>query len=251
MNTFDIFGAIELTLGGAIVAGTFIVLLGRDVATRVWLGAILATWFAVVVTLGATGALHYAGGLGSPGVGAAVVVPIVLMGLALMRVPRLRGALEAAPLWPIIASHVMRVAGVSFLILQSAGRLPAPFAPAAGWGDIIAGVFALPVAWMAYRQTGGWRAALLAWNVFGALDLIDAVALGVLSSPGPWRHIAAAADTGIMSLLPWLLIPCFIVPLLFTGHLAVFYRLIREFRRRPHDQGRGGEAPRVPTLALP
>lgn len=253
MINFDVIGGIELTLGASIVAGVFVALFGRDVVTRTWLSAILGAWFVLVVTLGATGALHYAHGTGSPGLGAAVVVPIALMWVSLMWVPRLRAALDQAPLWPIVASHVMRVAGVSFLTLQSAGRLPAPFAPAAGWGDIIAGVAAVPVAWMIYRQARGSRGAVLAWNVFGALDLINAVTLGVLSSPGPLRHIHTTADAGIMSLLPWLLIPGFIVPLLFVGHLAVFYRLLKEFRLRPSgDQstGGGGGGSHLHTLAL-
>jgi hypothetical protein len=33
----------------------------------------------------------------------------------------------------------IRTLGVTFLLLYSAGHLPAPFAPAAGWGDIAIG----------------------------------------------------------------------------------------------------------------
>jgi hypothetical protein len=32
-------------------------------------------------------------------------------------------------------------------------------------------------------------------------------------------------NASIMSTLPWVLIPCFLVPLLMLTHLAVFYRL--------------------------
>ncbi len=125
----------------------------------------------------------------------------------------------------LVGVHVVRVLGVSFLILQASDRLPAPFAPLAGWGDIVAGLAAVPVGWLVYRQARGWRAAAVAWNLLGLADLIVAVSLGVLSSPGPLRRIFAEPGTGLMSTLPWLLIPGYLVPLLATTHLAIFYRL--------------------------
>ena len=140
----------------------------------------------------------------------------------------LRKGWNEAPLAILVGVHAVRILGVSFLILEAGKRLPAPFAPAAGWGDIIAGVAAIPVAWMVYRQASGWRAALTAWNVFGIADLVSAVSLGVLSSPGPIRMIFAEPGTGLMTTLPWLLIPGYLVPLLFILHLAIFQRLLQD-----------------------
>ena len=73
---------------------------------------------------------------------------------------------------------------------------------------------------------------LTAWNLFGLADLIAAVTLGVLSSPGPLRRIFAEPGAGLMTSLPWLLIPGFLVPLLITVHLAIFYRLARQSQAR-------------------
>ena len=70
----------------------------------------------------------------------------------------------------------------------------------------------------------------MAWNLFGLADLATAVSLGVLSTPGPLRRIFADPGAGLMTTLPWLLIPGFLVPLLATIHLAIFYRLIRVVR---------------------
>jgi hypothetical protein len=70
-------------------------------------------------------------------------------------------------------------------------------------------------------------AAILAWNVLGIADLIDAVGLGVISSPGSLHLIAEAPGSAIVATLPWLLIPAFIVPLLAATHLAIFHRLRR------------------------
>jgi hypothetical protein len=232
MANFDVIGAVELTMSVAIVVAALSVLAGHDIGERLRYSAILFGWFVIVVILAATRALGYEHGTGAPGLGLAVAAPIVLMWVGLMRVRSLQSALDAAPLFVLVGVHVVRVLGVSFLVLEASNRLPAPFAPAAGWGDIVAGIAAVPVAWLVYRQARGWRTALTVWNVFGLADLVVAVSLGVLSSPGPLRRIFAEPGAGLMTSLPWLLIPGFLVPLLVTVHLAIFYRLGKPARAR-------------------
>ncbi len=125
----------------------------------------------------------------------------------------------------LIGVNVVRVLGVEFLLLQAAGRLPAPFAPAAGWGDVAVGAAAPLVAWMVARDWKGSRGVALAWTALGFLDLVDAIGLGVTSSPGPLRVFVGDPSSAIMSEIPWILIPCFLVPLFVFTHLAVFARL--------------------------
>jgi hypothetical protein len=214
-------------MAAAIMVAALSLVMVHDTAQRARTAAALAAWFAIVVTLAATGAVHDRQGIASAGVGLMVAVPIVLMSLALRIVPSLREGLDRAPLAVLAGVHVVRVLGICFLVLQASDRLPAPFALEAGWGDIVAGLAAVPVAWMLYRQARGWRAATIAWNLFGLADLVAAVSLGVLSSPGPLRRMFAEPGAGLMSTLPWLLIPGFLVPLLAITHLAIFYRLTR------------------------
>ena len=49
----------------------------------------------------------------------------------------------------LIGLHAVRLLDVFFVLLFSADRLPAPLAPTAGWGDVLIGVTALPVAYLA------------------------------------------------------------------------------------------------------
>jgi hypothetical protein len=230
MQRFDVLSGVLLTACAAIVVSVLCAVIGRDTMRRAGLALILGAWFVLVVILAATGALGSDHGIGTPGLGLAVALPIVLMSIALLRAPSLRQSIMGVSLAALVVVHIVRVLGVDFLILQAAGRLPAPFAPTAGWGDIVTGLAAAPVAWMVHRRAAGWRGALLAWNLFGLLDLVAAVSLGVLSAPGPLRRIFAEPGSGLMTTLPWLLIPGFLVPLLFTSHLAIFYRLARSSR---------------------
>jgi hypothetical protein len=236
MNT-DLIGSVELTASAAIVIAALATGFGLTAATRVRIALALSAWFVLVVILAATHSLHYGNGLGSPGLGLAVVTPIVVLCLAAARNKNLWGGLHRVPLWLLVGVHVVRLLGVSFLILYAAGRLPASFAPVAGWGDILIGATAIPVAWLAHQGAINARTVVLLWNVLGLADPIAAVSLGVASSPGPLRLIFAEPGSAIMGTLPPLLIPGFLVPFLTAVHLGIFIRL------------RSGEEPmRAPNL---
>jgi hypothetical protein len=205
---------------------------GSSAAARLRIAAWLATWFVVVVILAATRALYYEHGLGTPGLGLAVALPIAVLCATVARVQSLRESFHRVPLWLLVGVHMVRVLGISFVVLYAAHRLPAPFAPVAGWGDIFVGATAAPVAWLAYRQITSARAIVWIWNLIGIADLIAAVGLGVTSSPGPARLIFTEPSSAIMTTWPWLLIPGFLVPLLFVIHIGIFVRLVKD-RRSP------------------
>jgi hypothetical protein len=63
------------------------------------------------------------------------------------------------------------------------------------------------------------------WNLFGAADLITAVSLGVLSAPGSPLQLFAIAGAPIMTTLPWVLIPGYLVPILFMTHVLMLVQL--------------------------
>jgi hypothetical protein len=231
----DLIGAIALTVGAAITIATLTFAVAAAPWTRLEVAAGLSAWFGLVAVLGATYALHYERGYGTLVLGTAVFLPVIGLALAFLTLPRLREVLDRIPLPALIGVNVLRVLGVVFVLLYAAGRLPAPFAPAAGWGDIFVGLTALPVAWAARKGEHG--GLVLAWNTLGLADLVNAIILGVVSSPGPLQVFMGEPNASIMSLLPWVLIPCFLVPLLILTHLAVFYRLMQR-SDRPHNEAR-------------
>lgn len=225
---FDLIASIEMTASAAVAIAVLAIGFGENVSTRVRIATGLAAWFMLVTVMAATKALHYEHGLGVAAVGVAVMLPIVILSVGVLRSPALCRALREIPLALLVGVNVIRAFGVTFVLLYAAGRLPAPFAPVAGWGDMLVGLTAVPVAWLAYKKGASAHSTVWIWNAVGLLDLIAAVALGVISSPGPLRLIFAEPGSGIMTTLPWLLIPGFLVPLLASTHLAVFYRLATE-----------------------
>jgi hypothetical protein len=223
----DLIGSVTLTASAAIMIAALSVGFGSTAMVRTRIAAWLTAWFVFVVILAATRALYYEGGLGAPGLGVAVALPIAVLCIVVARTQALREEFHRVPLWLLVGVHVVRLLGISFIILYTAGRLPAPFASAAGWGDIFVGATALPVAWFAYRRPTNVRSMIWIWNVIGIADLINAVGLGVISSPGPQRLIFVEPSSAIMATLPWLLIPGFLVPLLFAVHIGIFIRLAK------------------------
>lgn len=225
---FDLLSTAELTAGAAIVIFFLSSALSETPRQRLRVAVALAGWFCLVLAAGATGALSFQTGIGAPAVGLAVVIPTAVLSLLVLGTARGRDFVGHMPLAGMVGIHAVRVLGLSFVLLYAAKRLPAPFAPVAGWGDIAIGLAAIPLARMLARGAGAVpRWLLLLWNALGLTDLVVAVTLGATSSPGPIQLFHAQPSSAIMSNLPWVMIPCFLVPSLAFLHLCTFYRLRR------------------------
>jgi hypothetical protein len=223
---FETLSTIELTVAASIVVALLAHALARTSLSRLTVAGILGVWFELVLLIGASRALDPVHGLGVPAVGLTVGLPVAGLLSAFFAVPSIRSAMLATPLPALVAVNAIRVLpGALFVALYGAGRLPSPFAPSAGWGDIIAGVAALPLAWSIAARGSRMRALALVWNTIGIADLINAVALGALSSPGPLQVFVGPPTTVMMTTLPWLLVPGFIVPSLIFIHVVIYYRL--------------------------
>ena len=222
---FEILSTAEMTANAAMLVTVVALAFATTIRGRFAVAAVLAAWFVLVLAMGATGALDGQIGVGPPRIAVAMIVPLVLLCLTFFRFESIRAALFAIPLPALVAANVARVLGVDFVLLYAADRLPAPFAPSAGWGDIFVGVTALPVAWALARSGARARALVTIWNVIGVADLVLALTFGATSTPGPFQIFSAPPDGVSMTSLPWLLIPGFLVPIYLALHVAIFYRL--------------------------
>jgi len=223
---FDILSTAELTVGASIVVGFLSLAMAPTRAGRAIVLVALGAWFAFVLAIGATGALSPALG-GPPALGLVVILPIVALVGAYFALPSVRTAMAATPLPALIALNAVRLLGFLFVVLYAEGRLPAPFAPSAGWGDVFIGATAAPVAWAVWRVGARARPLAFAWNALGVTDLVIALTLGPLSAPGPLQIFAGPPDSSPMTALPWLIIPAFLVPCLMFLHVVIFIRLAK------------------------
>jgi len=85
--------------------------------------------------------------------------------------------------------------------------------------DILAGLTAIPVAWALHRGIGGRRLAL-AWNIFGAVLLINIIAVAAAATP----VIAAFGPDDLNTFVaypPFVWLPAVLVLTAVTGHLMI------------------------------
>jgi hypothetical protein len=226
----DLIGALVIATAGAGLAGVLVGLAPLRATAKLALFAALAAWGGLIVALAAAGGFAPAalGPVPAPGLAFAGFLALLFGAWSLL--PRFQSALRAVPLPALVGINATRLLGAMFLILHADGRLPAPFAPVAGLGDMAIAAVAIPLAAWAVRGT--LPSGLGLWNALGALDLIVAVALGVLSAPGTPFRVFDGPGTSPMASLPWILIPTVIVPLYLLIHLAIAAKL-RALRPAP------------------
>jgi hypothetical protein len=186
--------------------------------SRLVFGGAVGTWIGFVIAVQTRGDLSPLATL------ALFALPLLTVAL-LATLPSARAAVLAIPVPLIIGLNAFRVLGIFMLLLITEGRLAGPFPYFAGIGDIITGVFALPVAAIAARYSVN-NPRVIAWNAFGALDLIVALTLGITSRPGsPIQLIHAGVGSAAITTLPMSMIPLVLVPAFLIGHVIVFARM--------------------------
>ncbi|KAB2352355.1 hypothetical protein [Actinomadura rudentiformis] len=205
-----------------------------------WLWWVAAAWAAAIMLVGALGVFAPADGDPPVALGVAVAAPPLLVVGLLLRSAPFRAWARAADLRALTLLQMWRVVGFGFLAVWTVDELPGAFALPAGIGDIVVGVTAPAVAARLTRRTRSAMKIFYGWTAFGVIDLIVAVVLGVLHSPTKLGTLAAAGDTTVMSELPMILIPAFIVPAMLALHAISLFnaRSLTQSRQVMRGSGR-------------
>src|SRR5262249_52242620 len=157
------------------------------------LSAALIGWGAVAQYLRAAKTYFAAADTPGPTVLFGLLLPLAVAPLAPWRSGSIARLVSAIPLHWLVAAQVYRVAGGIFLVLWADGRLPWQFALPAGIGDVATGMVAVIVAALLARNVIGAHRATYAWCLFGIADLVVAVSMGAMTSPGRAHLLAFEA----------------------------------------------------------
>jgi len=96
-----------------------------------------------------------------------------------------------------------------------------------GWNfDILSGITAPIVYFLAFRKGGTNRTLLIAWNLIALGLLANIVALAVLSFQSPMQRLAFDQPNVGVTFLPFIWLPAIIVPIVLFSHLASLWQLI-------------------------
>src|SRR5262244_106787 len=191
------------------------------------LSVALIGWQAVAQYLGSANTYFAAADTAVPTVLFGLLIPLAVAAIALWRSESIARLVSAIPLHWLVAAQIYRVAGGIFLVLWADGRLPWQFALPAGIGDVTTGVVAIVVAALLARNAVGAHRATYAWCLFGIADLVVAITMGAMTSPGRAHLLAFEAPNLLVTSYPLVMVPTFAVPLALMLHGLVLWRLRR------------------------
>ena len=226
----DFAGTVATTALMVFAANALITFMDIQRGTKLMLAGIAGVWIGLCAAVAAAGMLAISKPF--PVIGIFVGVPLLAATIAAAW-PAARAAMLSVPMPLMIGLNVGRVFAVLFFLLAAEGRLAGPFPFFAGWGDIITGVLALPVMWLASNREGKYTPAIAVWDLFGAADLVLAIALGVTSAAGsPLQIFDAGPGSEAMQQLPWSFVPTVLVPFWLILHAIIWVQLRTQMQRR-------------------
>jgi hypothetical protein len=216
---------IVLTAIAVVVALFWVMWKGRPSARESWVaivsGVVLAGWAVIASGLARRGFFLQPNANTAPPIGIYLAIVLLGLGVVLASSPALRSLLTNQK--HLIWLNVWRLVGLVFLALMAAHQMPALWALPAGIGDVIVGAAA---PWVANQldRPGGRRIAI-GFNLFGLIDLIVAVGLGIMTSPSPLGVFHTTPTSELATQFPLALVPTFLVPLAFSLHIVSLWQL--------------------------
>jgi hypothetical protein len=220
----DFIGMVITATLMVLVVNTLITFMDVPRVAKVTLAAVFGVWIGLAAAAAAAGWLLIS--RPAPVVGLFVAVPLLAATLATAW-PAAREAMLSIPMPVMVALNIVRVFAVLFLVLAAEGRLTGPFPYSAAWGDIITGIVAVPVLWLLKDGVARHTTAIAAWNLFGAADLVLAIAFGITSVEGSPLQFFPGPGSDAMQHAPWSFVPTVLVPIWLILHAIIALQLRR------------------------
>jgi hypothetical protein len=187
---------------------------------------LLCGWIAVQTLVANTG-FYFDSTTLPPRIVFAVGPPVVvIVGLFLTRAGR--AFLDRLDLRWLTVLHTIRIPVELVLhALFVAGLVPQVMTYEGRNFDIVSGATAPIVALIAFRQGQPRRGLLLVWNIVCLGLLLNIVAHGMLSVPGPLQQFGFEQPNVALLSAPFVWLPALIVPVVLLSHLAAIRQLSR------------------------
>ncbi len=155
------------------------------------------------------------------------IAPALITILLLFLLPPGRQWMDSWKLQRLTWLHVVRVPVELVLFwLYQHGQVPLLMTFEGSNPDILSGLTAPLIAWLAFRSGSPRRALLIAWNLLCLGLLLNIVIRAILSAPTPFQQWGfEQPNIGVLQ-LPFVWLPAFIVPVVLLSHLAALRQLL-------------------------
>ena len=151
-----------------------------------------------------------------------VLVPTVILTLTLALSPFGTRLVRGIPITALVGFQSFRIIVELILFaLHRQGFIPVQMTFEGLNFDVVTGLTAIPIAWLAARDRLP-RAALLAWNIGGLVLLIIIATIANLSMPTPFRAFTDTPPVTVIAEFPFVWLPVILVQAALFGHVLVF-----------------------------
>ena len=156
-----------------------------------------------------------------------VVLPAVIFIISLFILARGRNFLISLNMKKLTFLSVVRIpVELSLLCLFIYKAIPEEMTFEGYNYDIISGVTAIFISWFAFRNQKINKSLLWIWNLLALGLLITIIVISILSTPTNFQVFGIEQPNIAILNFPYVLLPCFIVPVVFFTHIASLYQLI-------------------------
>ncbi len=155
------------------------------------------------------------------------ILPAILLIIAYFIFAR-KSFVEKLPLKILTILHVVRISvEIVLLWLFQQNLIPQVMTFEGRNFDILAGISAPIIAWLAFKNNKINRPLLIIWNFIALGLLINIVTHAVLSFPFPFQQIAFDQPNRAVLYFPFVFLPTVIVPIVLFSHLVALWQLLK------------------------
>lgn len=138
------------------------------------------------------------------------------------------GFIEQLSLRSLTLLHVVRIpVEIVLLLLFMGGQIPKMMTFEGRNFDILSGVLAPIVYFIAFRSQTPKRWLLVTYNIIGLLLLVNIVSIAALSLPSPIQQLNFDQPNRAVLYFPYIWLPAVVVPIVLFSHLASLWNLSR------------------------
>lgn len=123
--------------------------------------------------------------------------------------------------------HIVRVpVELVLLWLFQAGAIPRAMTFEGLNFDILSGISAPLIFWLAFRRGQTNKPLLVVWNIAALALLLNIVIVALLSFPSPMQRVGFDQPNMGVTYFPFIWLPALIVPIVLFSHLAALWQLL-------------------------
>lgn len=162
-----------------------------------------------------------------PRVSAFALLPCVLI-IVLLFIFARRGLVERLSLKTLTIIHIIRIQ-VEFVLLWlfQLGLVPQLMTFEGRNFDILSGITAPVIYWLAFRYSKMNRSLLIGWNVVALLLLLNIVVNALLAFQTPFQKFTFDQPNRAIQFFPFIWLPTVVVPIILFCHLASLWQLLK------------------------